>query len=107
MGIWGRAATKKAKGLGGGDLVPGSRGDQDRVSGSDRAPFGIDFHDAFAFQDEIELFAFLMIVALRGAAGEDARLGEALVADGGIGAVKDAANPRPILGGKGFLAGYV
>ena len=87
--------------------MPGSRGIRIASPGAMRTPFGIDFHDAFAFQDEIELFAFPMIVALRGAAGEDARLGEALVADGGIGAVKDAANPRPILGGKGFLAGYV
>ena len=82
--------------------MPGSRGDQDRVSGSDRAPFGIDFHDAFAFQDEIELFAFLMIVALRGAAGEDARLGEALVADGGIGESRMLRIRDPSLVVKGF-----
>jgi hypothetical protein len=43
------AAAEEAERLGGGDLVPGTGGDEDGVAGADGAGFLIYFHDASAF----------------------------------------------------------
>ena len=63
--IWRRAAAEKAERGGGRDLVPGAGRNQDRVAGCDRTLFSVDFHRALAFQQEIELLTFLMVVPIR------------------------------------------
>ena len=105
MRIGRRAAAKEAERLPGGDLVPGRRGDQNGVTGTDGSGFAVDLHGAVAFQDEVKLLAEFVVVAFGGAAGGDGGFGEALVFDGCVGPVEDAADLGAILGGEGFLTG--
>lgn len=87
--------------------MPRAWRNQDRVTRSDRRSFPVDFHRAFAFQQKVEFLSPLVIMPFGCAPRRDAGLGETLIEDGCVGAVKDAANPRTVLGRKGFLAGYV
>ena len=101
---WG-AAAEKAQRFAGGDGVPGTRRDEDGIAGADGARLAVDLHFALALEDEIKLLCEPVVMPLRGRAGGDLRLGEALLFDRGIGAVEDAADGRAVLGGEGFLVG--
>lgn len=105
MGIGWRAAAEEAEGLGGGDLVPGTGGDEDGIAGGDGFFFSVYFHEAFAFEDEVEFFAELVVVALGRLPDGDGGLGEGLVLHGGIGPVQDATDGAAVLGGEGNLCG--
>jgi short-subunit dehydrogenase len=102
-----RAATEKAQRGRRFDLVPGARRNQDGITHGHRLGFPVDLHGAFALQHEIELLALLVIVPFGRAPGRQTGLGEALIENGRIGPVEDAANPGTVSGRKGFLAGYV
>lgn len=99
------AAAEEAEGLGGGDLVPGARRDEDGIANGHGAFFAVDLHGALAFEDEVEFLTQLVVVALGGAADWDGGFGEALVLHGGIRAVQDAADGAAVLGGEGRLLG--
>ena len=77
------------------------------VARSDRSGLAVDFHRALALEQEIELLSLLVIVPFGRSSRGNTGLGEALIEDGRVGAVKDAANPRAVLGRERFLAGYV
>ena len=52
-----RAAAKKAQTFEGGDLMPRTWRDEDRITGEDRTGLTINLHRAFAFEKEIKLLA--------------------------------------------------
>lgn len=89
----------------GGDLVPGGSRDEDGVAGGDGFGFAVEFHEAGAFEDEVEFLTDLVVVALGGTAGGEGGFGQALELDGGVGAVEDAADGGAVLGGEGRLGG--
>ena len=101
------AAAEEAEGFAGCDGVPCAGRDEDRVAGADGARLSVDFHFTAAAEDEIKLLGESVIMALRGSACGDLRLGEALVFDGRVGSVEDAADGGAVLGGEGFLVGEV
>lgn len=105
MGIrWG-AATEKAEvsGAFGGNLVPFTRRDKDCIAWGDRAFFAVEFHRSGPFEDEIDLFTFLVVVAVSASARLEARFGETLVFNRGIRAIENASNCGAVGGGKRFL----
>ena len=85
--------------------MPCSGWNEDSISVGDVAGFAVDFHGAVAFEDEVELLAELMVMALGGFADGDGGLGEALVLHGGIRAVEDAADGAAVFGCEGRLLG--
>ena len=85
--------------------MPGTGWDEDGIANDDGALFAVDFHGAAAFEDEVEFFAELVVVAFGRLADGDGGFGEALILHGGIRAVEDAANGAAILGGEGNLFG--
>jgi len=99
---WG-AAAEEAEVCFRGDLVAGAGGDEDGVAAGDVAGFAVDFHDGVAFEEEVEFFAEFVVVAVGGLAGGHGGFGEALLFDGGVGAVEDAADGGAVLGGEGAL----
>jgi hypothetical protein len=99
------AAAEEAQGLRGGDLMPGNGGDEDGIARADGALFAVDLHGPLPFEDEVELFAELMIMALGGLADGNHGFREALVLHGGVGLVQDAADGAAVLGGEGRLLG--
>ena len=85
--------------------MPGTGWDEDGVAGGDLAAFAVDLHGPLPFEDEVELLAEFVVVALGGLADGDGGFGEALVLHGGVGAVEDAADGAAVFGGKGGLRG--
>jgi len=83
--------------------MPGARRDEDGIAGTDGAFFTVDLHGAGSFEDKVEFFAELMVVALGGAADGDGGFGEALILHGGVRAVEDTADGAAVLGGEGWL----
>src|SRR5690349_7783638 len=92
------AAAAEPQGSGGGDLVPGAGRDENGVSGADYPGGAVDFHGAGAFEEEIELLAQFVVVAVGGGADREAGFGEALVLDRGICAIEDTAYRGTIFG---------
>lgn len=105
MRIRRRAAAEQAQRLSSGDLMPGSRRNEDGGAGGDGAFLAIDLHRAVTFEDEIELLAQLVEMPLCGAAHRHRRLGQRLILHGGIGSVQDTTDGAAIFGGKGRLLG--
>ena len=97
------AAAKEAKHRSAAYLVPGPRRDKNGVPGMDGSSFAIDFHQAFAFEDEVELLCEAVIMALGGTTFTELSFRKALIANGRIGEVENAANSRAIFSGEGFL----
>ena len=87
--------------------MPGTWRYEDCIPGSDGESLTINLHRPFAIENKVEFLTLLMVVSFSCTTGRDRGLGETLIAHRRIGAVQDAANPRAILGRKGFLAGYV
>ena len=87
--------------------MPGTWRYEDCITGSDGESLTINLHRPFAIENKVEFLTLLMVVSFSCTTGRDRGLGETLIAHRRIGAVQDAANPRAILGRKGFLAGYV
>lgn len=86
-----------------GDLVTGAGGDENSVAGADVLGGVVDFHAGVAFEEEIKLLAKFVVMAVGGLSGCHGGLGEALLFDGGVGAVEDAADGGAVLGGEGAL----
>jgi hypothetical protein len=85
--------------------MPGAGGNEDGITWRDFAGFAIYFHGAVAFEDEVELFAELVVVAFGRSADRDGGFGEALVLHWSVGAVEDAADGAAVFGGEGGLRG--
>ena len=85
--------------------MPGPRRDENGVTGRHGTGFAVDFHEALAFENKVELLAFPVVVAFGGAPRRDLRLGEALVFDRRIRPVKNASDPGAVFCRKRFLAG--
>ena len=85
--------------------MPGSGGNEDGVAGDDGVACAVDLHCALAFEDEVEFFAELVVVALGGLADGDGGLSEALILHRCVGAVEDAADGAAVFGGEGILLG--
>ena len=85
--------------------MPGTGWNENRIAGGDFAGFAVDFHGAVAFEDEVEFFAELVVVALGGLADGDGGFGEALILHRRIRAVEDAADGAAVFGGEGGLRG--
>lgn len=85
--------------------MPGAWRNENSVAECHILDSSIDFHNAAAFQNEIKLLAEFVVVAFGCATRGDGGFGEALVFDGGVGAVEDAADLGAVLGGEGFLTG--
>ena len=79
MRIRRRAATEEAEGLRGGDLMPRVGWNQDGIAGGDVASFTVDLHGALPFEDEVELFAELVVMTLGWLADGDGGLGKTLI----------------------------
>src|SRR5690349_24281284 len=78
--VRGRAAAQEPQPLAAsGDLMPGARRDQDRIAGRDLTAVAVDLHLAPAVCQVVDLLRFGVVVALRGLARLESRLGEALV----------------------------
>lgn len=63
----------------------------------------VDFYGGFSFEDEVDFFASFVVVAVGLGAGGEAGFGEALVLDGCVGGVEDAADGGAVCGGEWFL----
>src|SRR5439155_19739416 len=61
------------------DLVPRAGGNQDRVAGHDAGALTVDLHLSGALEDEVDLLALGVVVAVCRLSGPERRLGEALV----------------------------
>jgi hypothetical protein len=85
--------------------MPGVRWNQDGIAGADVAGITVDLHGSLPFEDEVELFAELVVVALGRLADGDSGLGEALILYGRVGPVQDAADGAAVLGGERWLVG--
>lgn len=85
--------------------MPSTRWNQNGVTRTDGAGFAVDLHGSLAFEDEVELFAELVVVAFGGLADGDSGFGEALVLHGRVRAVEDAADGAAVLGGERRLRG--
>ncbi len=90
------AAAEEAEVLGGGDGVPMAGGDEDGVARVDIAGLAVDLDEARAIEDEVELLADLVVVALGGGAGLNRGFGEALFLDRGVCEVQNASDLRTI-----------
>lgn len=99
------AAAEEPEGGGRGDLVAGTRGDEDGVTRGDLAPGAVNFHGSRTLEDEVKLLAGKVAVAQGRGAGRDRGFGEALVLNRGARAVEEAPDPGPIGSCKWFLAG--
>lgn len=99
------AAAQKAesRSSSGRNLVPRAGWDEDGIAGGDFAGFAIDFHQAGAFQQEVEFLTPLVIMPLGAGPRRQGGLCEGLELDRGIGAVENAADGGTILGGEGSL----
>jgi len=100
MGVRRGAAAEEPQRFFCGDGVPRARGDENGVAGADGARFAIDFDFAIACEDEIKFLGEFMIVALRRAATRHPRFGQALLFDGRIGAIEDAADGGAVFRGE-------
>ncbi len=107
MAIRRGAAAEEAEFFGGGDLMPGSGGNEDGITGGDVAGFAVDFHDAVTFEDEVKFLAQFVMVALGGLTDRDGGLGQRLVLHGRVGAIEDAADGAAVFRGEGSLLGKV
>lgn len=98
-------AAEETEGLVGGDLMPGTRWDEDGIARGNGLFLAVDLHRAGAFEDEVEFLAELVVVTLGGLADRHGGFGQALVLHGGIRAVEDAADGAAVLGSEGSLGG--
>ena len=105
MGVGRRATTQETQCVtaGVGDLVPGSRRDENGIVGGDGFLFPIDFHQPLTAEDEVDFFSELVIVALRLPAGGQRGFGKGLILHRCVGFVQDAADGRSVRGGEGSL----
>ena len=85
--------------------MPGTRRDENGVSGGDFADFPPDLQGPLPFEDEVEFFAELVVMTLGRLPDGDDGFGEALVPHGGVRAIQDAADGAAVLGGEGCLRG--
>lgn len=85
--------------------MPRVRRDQDGIARTHFTHFAVDFHAPLPFEDEVELFAELVVVAFGGLPHGNCRLGETLVLHGRVGPIQDAADGAAVLGGKRRLLG--
>jgi len=89
----GRGATaEKAKILCCRDLVPASGWNENRITRDYFPDFTIEVHETLPFEEEIELFAYPVIMPLRGLSSRNRSLGEALLLDRSIGPVQDTSD---------------
>jgi hypothetical protein len=105
MRIRRRAAAEETQWFMRSNLMPGAAGDEDGVAHCDFARFTIEFHQAAAFKDEVELLRKFVEMPLGGGAGGEAGLSQALQFHWGVRAVKDAPDGGAILGCEWLLGG--
>jgi short-subunit dehydrogenase len=103
VGVRGGAAAEETEGLGGGDLMPGARGNKDGIAWGDELVYSIYFHVSGAFENEVKFFTELVVMALRGMADGYGGLGERLILHRGVGQVQEAADAAAVFGGEGNL----
>lgn len=101
------AAAQESQRFYGSDLVTCPRRDQYAVPRPDLSFNPLDLHPTDSLQDEIELLAHLVVVAVGCGARGKGRFGEALLRHRRVGAVEDAADRRSILGGERRLFGQL
>ena len=87
MRIRRRTAAEESEGLRRSDLMPGSRRDEDGITRDDGVGFAVDLHGALPFEDEVEFFAELVVVALGRLTDGDGGFGETLILHWRVGAV--------------------
>lgn len=85
--------------------MPRVRWNQDGIAGADVAGFAVDLHGPLPFEDEVEFFAELVVVAVGRLAHGDRGFSEALILHRRVGAVQDAADGAAVLGREGRLMG--
>lgn len=85
--------------------MPRIRRNQDRISWTQIAGFTVDLHGPLPFEDEVELFAELVVVAVGRLAHGNRGLSETLILHRRVGAVQNTADGAAILGGERRLLG--
>lgn len=83
--------------------MPGTRRNQDRITGGNLPSFTLDFHLAGAHSDKVKLLTQLVIMTFRCRTWGQGSFGQTLVLNRGIRLVQNATNRGPILGREGSL----